>query len=1102
MRLSLPWLPVWLVALSCSPPVELPQDTPRSVREETAAPSLDDANLVAEICRLGPPIAERESPAEPIVEPTTHALVVPDSLSLAVPLSGHDQTFEIALRAGEALDLQVEQRGTDLALSLHRETLGLVREVDSLEAGQGVEPLPWVAEVDTRYELRIRPLGAVDPTITRPLLTATRHPATPEDRHRAAGEDSLWQAKKALRDRRFDAAVRSIREAQSSFQSLPDDRGRIADAAYLEGIIQLQASRADLAQEPLERAQKLYTDASRATLHADTLNTLGHVLRLQGKTSEAKATLHHALLLQQRLGQQRLGQQRGEAVALNNLGQCYAQSEDSTAALDFYHRAESIYWELGDHLSHARTSGNSGDLHLALSDPEGARTIYCAGLDSLRRVGAQSQVAESIEASLMAGLSIALFRSGEKEHAPSLLRHAEDAFQRLGRRSLRAIAQHNLAWLALGEKRYDEARLRFEEAARLFAEIGDRNGQASASLHLGHIALLSSSEPAAATQALAAFQQARHLADGAEKSALRSEIEAGLALALERLGRFEEGLDHNSVALELLERRRTKPPTPLLQAEVLADHYRIFETHVRLLMQVADLADRAEKERLWRKALTVSETARSRSLLDGLARRRVDLRHGVDPQLRDALQESERTLNQLEERRHALSQKIAWSDDEETERWIQQLLGTESRLRQARVAHSQAQSLLTLHNPLVHYDTADIRRQIDALRHSLPASTVVLVYFLGKEHSVLWKVTTEDISAFRLPPAAQIDRLVQQLRRDLPQLHGTLRPWPTPAARQLSDELLGPVAQELGSQRLWIVVDGSLHYVPLEVLPDPAVEGSPQPLGTLHEIAYLPSLGVMQQLRQRCAASGVPSSIAVLADPIYSDDPRAPVGVPEGAAARASIEARGKPPGTSLRLGLGRLRFSEQEAQAIATAAGSIPTRVATGAEASKALVLSGALSGYPILHFATHGFTDADSALGSSLALSMFDAQGRSLEPSLLPVRDIYNLDLPAQLVVLSACSTGLGREIRGEGLVGLPHGFFSAGAAQVVVSSWTIDDAATAYLMASFYDAMLRQGLPPAAALLVARQNAWKQQDPNRASPQHWGAFRLLGDCSAIKN
>lgn len=1097
MKFSIRWLSVCLVASSCSPPVELPQDTPHSAQEVTVAPSLDDSDLVAKICQLGPPNAQMEGSANPLVQPASQALAVPDDLSFTVSLSGRDQTFEIALGAGEALDLIVEQRGTDLELSLYHETLGLIREVDSLEAGQGVEPLPLVADVDTRYELQIRPLGAVHRAENRPLLTTNRHPATSEDRHRAAAEHRFWQAKKALRNRRFGAAVGSIQEAQSSFQSVTDDRGRIADAAYLEAIIQLQASRATLAQEALERALKLYGETSRSTLHADTLNTLGHVLRLQGKTGEAKARLHHALVLQKRLGQR-----GGEAVALNNLGQCYAQSEDYAAALDFYHRAESTYLELGDPLSHARTSGNSGDLRLAMADPDGARAIYCAGLGSLRRFGARSQIAESIEASLLAGLGIALFRSGETDHAPSLLRHAESAFHRLGRHSLRAIAQHNLAWLALGEKSYEEAWLGFEEAMRLFAEIGDRSGQASATLHLGYIELLSSPEPAAATKALAAFQQARQLADSAEKSALRTEIEAGLALAFERLGRLEEGISHNSVALELLEEQRTKPPTPLLQAEVLADHYRIFETQIRLLMQAADRADRAEKVQLWRQALTVSETARSRSLLDGLARQRVDLRHGVDPQLQHSLQESEQTLNRLEERRHALSQEIAWSDGAKTERWIQELLATESHLRRARVDHSQAQALLALHNPLMQHDTADSRRQIDALRRNLPASTVMLVYFLGKEHSVLWKVTAEDLSAFRLPPAGQIDRLVQQLRRDLPQLHGTVRPWPTPAASKLSESLLGPVAQEIGRRRLWIVADGSLHYLPLEVLPDPAAEESPQPLGTIHEIAYLPSLGVMQQLRRRCAASGAPSSIAVLADPIYSDDPRAPVGVPAGAAARGPIEAHGKPAGESLRLGLGRLRFSEHEAQAIATAAGSIPTRIATGAEASRALVLSGEMAAYPILHFATHGFADVDSALGSSLALSMFDAQGRILEPSLLPVRDIYNLDLPAQLVVLSACSTGLGRKIRGEGLVGLPHGFFSAGAAQVVVSSWVIDDAATADLMTSFYDAMLRDGLPPAAALLVARQKAWHQKDSTHASPQHWGAFRLLGDCSAIKN
>jgi CHAT domain-containing protein len=109
-----------------------------------------------------------------------------------------------------------------------------------------------------------------------------------------------------------------------------------------------------------------------------------------------------------------------------------------------------------------------------------------------------------------------------------------------------------------------------------------------------------------------------------------------------------------------------------------------------------------------------------------------------------------------------------------------------------------------------------------------------------------------------------------------------------------------------------------------------------------------------------------------------------------------------------------------------------------------------------------------------------------------LLP--DIYSLDLSAELAVLSACQTALGEDVQGEGLVGLTHSFMSAGAKSVVASLWKVDDRATAALMADFYDAMLQQGMTPAAALRyaklkMARETQWSM-------PYYWAGFVLQGE------
>jgi CHAT domain-containing protein len=160
---------------------------------------------------------------------------------------------------------------------------------------------------------------------------------------------------------------------------------------------------------------------------------------------------------------------------------------------------------------------------------------------------------------------------------------------------------------------------------------------------------------------------------------------------------------------------------------------------------------------------------------------------------------------------------------------------------------------------------------------------------------------------------------------------------------------------------------------------------------------------------------------------------------------------------------------------------------------ANRATALGPNLSQYQIIHFATHGLLNSQHPELSGVVLSLFDEEGRP-QDGFLRLHDIYNLKLAADLVVLSACKTGLGKEIKGEGLVGLTRGFFYAGAPRVVASLWKVDDRATAELMKLFYQRMLRDGLRPAEALRKAQIDMLKQ--PRWAAPYYWAGFTLQGE------
>ena len=370
----------------------------------------------------------------------------------------------------------------------------------------------------------------------------------------------------------------------------------------------------------------------------------------------------------------------------------------------------------------------------------------------------------------------------------------------------------------------------------------------------------------------------------------------------------------------------------------------------------------------------------------------------------------------------------------------------------------------------------------------LDPGVVVLEYHLGEPHSYLWAVTRDSFDSFTLPPRPELARLARQVYRLVSESH---RPEHRGAARaqaeRLGQLLLGPVADRLGNSLLAIVAHDELLYVPFGALPDPAAvdarDGWPTPLLSRHRVVRLPSVSVVSALRERSAARQDPAGeLAAIGDPVISrNDDRLPA-FREGRP--ASPEGPGEHP---------RLRFSGDEVRAILRLARGRKTLSATGFDATRDLVLGGALRSASFLHFAAHGVSDPTHPERSALVLSRFDRQGRARE-GLLRSRDLYGLDLRADLAVLSACETALGKEVQGEGLVGLAQGFMAAGVPRVVVTQWRVGDRATTELMTRFYAGLFQDGLPPPEALRQAQLSFWRDRD--HSAPFYWGGFTLDGD------
>ena len=555
-------------------------------------------------------------------------------------------------------------------------------------------------------------------------------------------------------------------------------------------------------------------------------------------------------------------------------------------------------------------------------------------------------------------------------------------------------------------------------------------------------------------------------------------------------GRLVEAHFITEGVLAIVESQRSRIGSQQLRATYFASMQQYREFYIDLLMR---MHKEDPSEKLVREAFNASETGRARSLLELLTEASTEIRHGVDP----ALLARERSLGEAIADKAASQLRLLSGKhtEEEANAVAKELASLTSDYEQIQ---SQIREVSPQYAALVQpvpLGVEEIQKRV------LDADTLLLEYSLGEEKSFLFAVTPDSLKAYELPNRATIEPLARRvyellIARNVNVTKETLEQRQqrlavvdaeyAKAAASLSQILLGPIASELKNKRLLIVNDGVLQYVPFGGLPHPL---DARPLIVQHEIVTAPSASVVALLRQDTGnRKPATKTLAVLADPVFSnDDPRV-------SGRGSKVAAHAVRSATELDLGnLRRLRFSRQEAEEILSLAGNEQKMEAVDFAANRKLATSTELGQYRIVHFATHGLINHQHPELSGVVLSLVDQKGQQ-QNGFLRLYDLYNLKLSAELVVLSACQTALGKEIRGEGLVGMTRGFMYAGAPRVIASLWQIDDRASAEFMKRFYQGLLREKLRPAAALRAAQVSM--QNDKRWHSPHYWAAFTLQGE------
>jgi len=862
--------------------------------------------------------------------------------------------------------------------------------------------------------------------------------------------------------------------------------------------------RGDLAaaQDYFRRALAVYERLAPNSLEiAASLDNLSNVASSRGDLAAAQAYHSRALVVFERLAPNSLD----VAKCLINLGIVALDRGDLAAARDYYSRSLAIGERLAPNsLQLAATLDNLGNVAYSRGDLAAAQDYYGRALAISERLAPNS-------------LDVAkcLINLGNVHRDLAAARdyysRALAIFERLAPDSLSvAIGLNNLGDVAYSRGDLAAAQDYFRRALAIFERLAPNSLHVAASLHsLGCVS--GQRGDLQATQDY--FNRALHIQERLAPDSL------ALAKTLTNLGEmafkerhFPDARSLFARAATILESQRGRIPSAEARAFLVAEHGSAYEGLVQVSLALDDVPG----------AFLASERARARSLLDLLTEARVDIRQGIEPALLERERHLQESLNAKADRQtRLLSGKHT---EKEAAAFVKEI-------EVLTVEYHEVQATIRTSSP--HYAALtqpQPQRLEEIQRQVLDKDSLLLEYSLGEDASSLFAVSHDSIKSYQLPKRAEIDALARQLyelltarnqhkasesvaQRNARVLQAEAD-YPKVAAR-LSQRILGPAAAQLGTKRLLIVAEGSLLPIPFAVLADPAAS-SPQPLLVAHEIVSLPSASVLAiQRRELSSRKPAARQLAIFADPVFEQDdervkpiastrsrqdekvtaekasskPARDAFLPEHDFARAIGEAAIGDDRAKIQ----RLPFSREEANRIFSYTRQEGVLKALDFDANKKKATGDELSQYRMVHFATHALLNNDHPELSGVVLSLVDRQGKGID-GFLRLNEIYNLHLPADLVVLSACQTGLGRQIQGEGLIGLTRGFLYAGAERVVASLWKVDDEATAELMGRFYEKMLKEGQPAPAALRQAQIEMSRQKRWSGA--YFWAGFEIQGE------
>ncbi|MBI4748562.1 MAG: CHAT domain-containing protein [Acidobacteria bacterium] len=1077
------------------------------------------------------------------------------------------QVFRVNLLKDQFLRFEVDQKLGNVLVKVLDPSGKMLHETNGLSTGETNLIEHLVADLNGDYRIEIKPVRK-NAILSKYIIRLVEiREATSQDKYLFTTICMVEDARKLGQQQTKEAlkqALEVYKEVHLRWKII-GDKTEEASALSQMGNIYYQFGEMEKALECFLRVLSLVKDVKNRFGEAVILNSIGSIYRFRGEFQVALGYFHQSLSIRRDLGDQ-----KGTARVLSSIAHTYSLLADNRKALECYQQALRISQELQDSNEVMQLLTSISTVQLELGNYQNAYQLLQQALHLNQTIANRLQ-----EVNILHNIGGVFGSIGDNDTAIKYDRKALKAASAIGYMlgQTEALCSIGVSYYNLGN--YQEGLGYLEQALQLQRLSGDKGGEAYTLQIIGEFySLLDNYQKASEyLEAALSLNQSINRLKGEivvlkglgrnysflkqydkaielfklalEKSRIAGDRNSEISIlhwwawAEGKRGDLSSARSKVEAAIELIESNRSNVVRPEFRETLASRDHGTYLLYLDVLMQLLHVAN--PKAGFDAEALYVNERSRARSLMELLQEAKTDIRQGIDPKLLEREQELLQRITAKEQLKIKLLLGGKYSSEqmETVTSDLDALLEEHRKIQDEIRQTSPHYANLTQPQPLT---VKEIQNQV------LDKDTLLLEYALGDQQSYLWVVSSTGLKSFPLASSEKIGAATQrlchilgeyQIKENEPRLTYHQRAAQldirySAVSSELSELILKPAADLLGKKRLLIVADGALQYIPFAALPSPN-SSKQEPLITFHEITHLPSASTLAVLRKELAGRPKsPKTLAIVADPVFDlHDPRLAKTTRAGektATAKAdelksiafqdralrAAQASGVLMGNTSERLIGTRRIVIESKKLIPQAR----MNAWMDFEAVRARAINPALAKYQIVHFGTHGHLDTVSPGLSGLFFTRYDQTGQELPEYFLSAIDAYNLKLPAELVVLQACETGVSafldeksepsdakasdssskkltrlKNINPEGLNFLTCGFMYAGARRVMVSLWKIGDQSSSEVLIRMYRRMFgSKRMSPSAALRAAQLEMLNH--PKWSRPYFWSGMVIHGE------